>query len=101
MNHVRNAVTSPARQVSAWIPIAVSLAATSVLVVQAWKYGVNLDGEPGPTTHIFHLLMALQLPFVAHFAVRWLRRGSGTALLIFAAQVLAAAAAVAALYVLA
>lgn len=100
MNEVRNAVASPIKEASAWIPIAISLAATSVLVVQAWKYGVDLEGEPGPTTHIFHLLMAVQLPFVVHFAIRWLRRGSGTALLVFAAQVIAAAVAFAVLYML-
>lgn len=100
MNHDHSAVASPVKQASAWIPIAISAVATSVLVVQAWKYGVSHDGGPGPITHIFHLLMALQMPFVAHFAIGWLSRGSGMALLLLAAHLIAAAGAFAALYVL-
>ena len=100
MNQLRNATGSPAAEPSAWIPIAISLSAATVLVVQALKYGVDGDAGPGPITHLFHLLMAVQLPFVAHFAMRWLRRGSGTALLILTAQVIAAIAAFAVLYLL-
>jgi hypothetical protein len=67
------------RKPSAFIPIAMSVAALA-LVVGAYIYGLAkghaLVREPdeGSIAHSWQLLMAGQVPVLTYFAIRWLPR---------------------------
>ena len=63
----------------------------------------NQGGSPAANSedaaaHIFQLLMVLQLPIVAFFAIRWLPRAPKAALRILALQAAAGLAALAPVY---
>jgi hypothetical protein len=60
------------KQPSAWIPLGMSLAALALVLGHALVYGVVDEADEGAAAHIWQLLMAGQLPFVAYFLVRWL-----------------------------
>ena len=58
------------------------------------------EADEGATAHIWQLLMAGQLPFVAYFVVRWLPRVPRQAGCVLALQIGAALAALAPVYFL-
>ena len=78
------------KQPSAWLPGAISLAALIFLLSYAAIFGVaNQPGsDEGTPAHIFQLLMVLQLPIMAYFAIRWLPKQPKQSLLILAAQII-------------
>lgn len=78
---------------SAWIPIAMSLAALAILFGFFAKYGVVHEADEGIAAHLFQLLMGGQVPIVAFFAAKWLPRAPKEALRVLAFQVAAALAA--------
>lgn len=78
---------------SAWIPLAMSLTALCVVVGHIALSGHAREIDEGAAAHLFQLLIALQIPVAAFFAVKWLRREPLSALLPLALQALAAAAA--------
>jgi hypothetical protein len=90
--------SSPIRQPSAFIPIAMSIAALVVVLYHAAIYGIARETDEGAAAHIWQLLMAGQVPVVAFHAVKWLPRVPRTALQVLAAQVGAALAALAPVY---
>jgi hypothetical protein len=65
-------MTSPLlKRPSAFLPIAMSLGAlTTVLVFLAW-YGPTPQVDEGTAAHLWQLLMALQIPIVLIFAIKW------------------------------
>lgn len=71
---------------SAFLPIVMSLAALGIVLWHIAVSGVAREADEGAAAHLFQLLMAGQLPVVAVFAVRWLRRAPRQALLILALQ---------------
>ena len=83
------------KQPSAFLPVAMSLAALSTVLVHVVLVGTVRQEDEGTAAHIWQLLMALQLPIIAFFAIQWLPRAPGRALLILAIQTLAALAALA------
>ena len=85
---------------SALIPLAMSFAALALVLVHAAIYGVVHEADEGTPAHIFQLLMAGQVPVVAFFAIEWLPRAPGQALLILALQAGAALAAIVAVFFL-
>ena len=96
------------RRPSAFLPIAMSLGALSLvayaLVFHVAKtyvldHGVMREDE-GAAAHVFQLLMAGQLPIIAFFAVRWLPAEPIRGARVIAAQLVVAAAAFGLLYVL-
>ena len=91
---------SPMKQPSALVPIAMSLAALTMTLGYLAIVGVAAAHQPdeGAVAHIFQLLMAGQVPFVAFFAVKWLPRTPRQALQVLALQVGAALAALAPVY---
>jgi hypothetical protein len=91
---------SAIKQPSAWIPIAMSLAAMVTLVSHIAQYGIAREADEGAAAHIWQLLMAGQLPVIAFYAARWLPRAPGRALWVLAAQGGAALAALAPVYLL-
>ena len=60
------------KQPSAWIPLAMSLAALTLVLGHAAIFGVVHETDEGAAAHIWQFLMAGQLPIVAYFLLRWL-----------------------------
>ncbi len=89
---------SPARQPSAFIPVAMSIAALITVLYHIAMSGIARETDEGAAAHIWQLLMAGQVPVVAFHAVKWLPRAPGTALRILAVQAGAALAALAPVY---
>ncbi len=82
------------------IPIAMSAAALATIAVHIARSGTAPQPDEGAAAHIWQLLMAGQLPVIAFYAVKWLPQVPGTALKVLAAQLGAALAALAPIYLL-
>lgn len=91
---------SSLKHLSAWLPIAMSLAALSVLLVHVALFGAAREPDEGTAAHLWQLLMAAQLPIVAFFAIQWLPQAPWQALLVLALQASAALAALAPVFLL-
>ena len=69
------------------------------LVVQhVVRFGFVEEADEGTAAHLFQLLMVLQLPLIALFAVTWLPRRRRDATIVLAIQALAVLAAFGALF---
>lgn len=91
---------STLRRPSALIPIAMSVAALTLVLGHIAFFGVAREADEGAAAHIWQLLMAGQIPVIAFFAIRWLPRAPTQALLVLALQALAGLAAAAPVYIL-
>lgn len=74
------------RQPSAWIPLAMSLAALAFLLGYVAVFGIVQHEDEGAPARIFQLVMLAQLPVIAWFAVRWLPKQPRQALVVLALQ---------------
>lgn len=74
------------RQPSAWIPLAMSLAALAFLLGYVAVSGIVQHEDEGAPARIFQLVMLAQLPVIAWFAVRWLPKQPRQALVVLALQ---------------
>ena len=88
------------KQPSAFLPVAMSLAALAIVLIHVAIYGVLREADEGAAAHLWQLLMAAQLPVLVFFAFRWLPRSPKQALLVMALQASAAVAALAPVYFL-
>ena len=88
----------PIRHASAWIPIAMSAAALALVLGHVAIYGPVHEADEGTPAHLWQLLMAGQVPFIAYFALKWLPKALGPALRVLALQAGAAIAACAPVY---
>ena len=88
------------KQPSAFLPVAMSLAALATVLVYLAMFGVVREPDEGTAAHIWQLLMAGQVPIVMFFAIKWLPQNPRQGLLILALQVGAALAALAPVYLL-
>ena len=86
------------RRPSAWLPMALSLAGLSLVLIHVVRYGVVREADEGTSAHLFQLLMAAQVPLVAWFALKWLPAAPGRTLGVLVLQAGAAATAFAAVY---
>jgi hypothetical protein len=98
-------VRSLIKEPSAFFPLAMSLTGLAlvvfkVLVDVATHGAVVREADEGIAAHLWQLLMAGQVPVVAFFAIKWLRRAPGEALRILALQTVAALASLAAVFFL-
>ena len=89
---------SPTRQPSAFIPIAMSIAALVTVLYHVAMVGTAPQTDEGAAAHIWQLLMAGQVPVVVFYAVKWLPRAPRAALQVLAVQVGAGLAALAPVY---
>ena len=80
---------------SAWIPIAMSLAALAIVLLHIVRFGTAREADEGTSAHLWQILMAGQLPIVAFFAIRWLPQSPKPALLVLVVQAFAGIAALA------
>ncbi len=88
------------RQTSAFLPVAMSLAALAVVIAHIATAGVAPQADEGAAAHFWQLLMAGQLPILAYFAIKWLPRAPKQTLRVLALQAGVALAAAAPVYLL-
>lgn len=85
---------------SALLPILMSLTALGVVMGHYAMYGMVHEIDEGAAAHIFQLMMVLQVPVVAVFAIKWLPLRPKQALPVLAMQAGAAFSACAAVFLL-
>lgn len=66
--------TSLIKQPSAYLPLALSLAALALVLGHAAIFGIVHEADEGAAAHIWQILMAAQLPIVIYFLLKWLPR---------------------------
>jgi hypothetical protein len=88
------------KQPSAFLPVAMSVAALALVLGYVAIFGVVHQPDEGTPAHIWQLLMAGQLPIVAFFAIRWLPQAPREAALVLGLQLCAGLAALAPVYFL-
>lgn len=82
-------VVSLVRKPSAFIPVGMSLCAFALVVGSIAMHGgaeLKRQTDEGTAAHIWQLLMAGQLPILALFAFKWLRRDPKAGMSILALQ---------------
>ena len=85
---------------AAFVPIAMSLIALSLVLGHVAVFGVVREEDEGAAAHIFQLLMVWQVPIIVYFAIKWLPRAPREALRVLALQIAAALAALAPVFFL-
>jgi hypothetical protein len=88
------------KQPSAFLPVAMSFAALAVVLGHILIFGVAREPDEGTAAHLWQLLMGGQLPLVAFFAIKGLRRAPRQALSVLALQASAGLAALAPVFFL-
>lgn len=88
------------KQISAWLPIAMSCTALLIVLIHIALFGTAREADEGTAAHLFQILIAGQLPFIAFFVLKWLPRDPKHGLLIVALHVAAALVALAPVYYL-
>jgi hypothetical protein len=88
------------RPPAAWLPIAMSLAALALVLFHIATAGTAPQGDEGAAAHLWQLLMVGQGPLLAFHAIKWLPKAPKPALLVMGAQIGAALAAFAPVYLL-
>lgn len=85
---------------SAFLPLAMSLTALTLVLVHVAVFGAAREADEGATAHLWQLLMAGQMPVLAFFAVKWLPRAPRQTLYVLALQTVAVLASLAPVYFL-
>jgi hypothetical protein len=85
---------------SAFVPVALSFAALALVLVHIITSGPAREADEGTAAHLWQLMMAVQIPIIAFFAIRWLPQSPRSALPVLALQAVAALAALAPVYLL-
>lgn len=85
---------------SAFAPVVMSLAALILVLVHLAMFGAAPQTDEGTSAHLWQMLMAAQVPFVAFFAIRWLPQNPRQASAVLALQGVAALGALAPVYLL-
>ncbi len=85
---------------SAYFPVAMSLAALSVVLVRVAVVGAAPQADEGVAAHLWQILVIAQMPVIAFFVIKWLPRGFRSALPVLALQVAAVLAACAPVFFL-
>lgn len=78
---------------SALIPLAMSLGALGLVLGHIAIFGTARQADEGAAAHLWQFLLAGQIPVIAFFAIKWLPRAPGPALLVLALQAIAGLAA--------
>ncbi|GER91775.1 hypothetical protein KDW_59370 [Dictyobacter vulcani] len=91
---------STLRQPSAFLPVAMSLVALTLVLGNIALFGIARQADEGAAAHIWQLLMALQIPIIAFFAIKHLPRQPKQVSLVLAIQILCALIACAPVFLL-
>ena len=92
--------TAVLKHPSAFLPMAMSFGALATIFIHLALHGPAPQADEGAAAHIWQLLMALQVPIVLFFAVKWVPQAPKQALRILALQVGVALAALAPVFLL-
>jgi hypothetical protein len=91
MDRDPNSFGAMIRRPSAYLPLAMSLSALTMVLVflaiglaQGGK--VTRDPDEGAIAHLWQLLMTVQMPIVLFFAIKWVRRAPGQSLRVLGLQ---------------
>ena len=79
-------VGSLVRQPTAFLPLLMSVAALSVVLVTLTFFGIHRQADEGTSAHLWQMLMAGQLPILTFFILRWWRRAPKQTMVVFALQ---------------
>jgi hypothetical protein len=83
------------RQRSAFLPLAMSIAALGLVVWFVASFGVvRGQHDEGAAARIFQFLLVAQIPIVGYFALTWLPQAPRPAAMIFGLQMLVGLAAI-------
>jgi hypothetical protein len=74
------------RRPSAFVPLAMSLTALAIVLGHVAIFGAAREADEGAAAHLWQILMAGQMPVLAFFAIKWLRRAPRQALGVLALQ---------------
>jgi len=85
---------------SAFLPLAMSLTALTLVLGHIAMFGAVREADEGTTAHLWQLLMAGQMPVLAFFAIKWLPRAPRQTLYVLALQAGAALASMAPVFFL-
>jgi hypothetical protein len=80
------------KEPGAFLPVAMSGVAIAMVAGHVALYGPVREADEGVAAHIFQLLMVVQVPIAAFFAIRWFPRFPRQALQVLPAQAAAIAA---------
>jgi hypothetical protein len=71
---------------SAFLPVAMSLTALTIVVIHIALFGHARETDEGATAHLWQILMAGQMPVLALFFIKWLPRAPRQTLCVLALQ---------------
>jgi hypothetical protein len=74
------------KQPSAFVPVAMSILALTLVVSNIAIFGAAREPDEGTTAHLWQILMAGQLPILAFFAIKWLPRAPKQTLYVLGLQ---------------
>jgi hypothetical protein len=78
---------------SAFLPVVMSATALAIVSGYAVIFGVAPQADEGIAAHLWQILMVVQFPIIAFYAIKWLPAQGKKALLVLALQLGAALAA--------
>jgi hypothetical protein len=81
-----NSFGSIIKRPSAFLPLAMSLTALTLVLVHITIFGAAREADEGTTAHLWQILMAGQMPVLAFFAIKWLPRAPKQTLCVLALQ---------------
>jgi hypothetical protein len=88
------------RRPSAFVPMLMSLAALSIVLIFLALHGPAPQEDEGAAAHLWQLLVVCQLPIIAFFAVKWVPEAPRQAIQVMAMQLVAGVAAIAPVFLL-
>ncbi len=100
MDQQLNSFGAIIKRPSAFLPLAMSLTALTLVVVHIAMFGAVREADEGTTAHLWQILMAGQIPVLAFFAIKWLPRAPRQTLYVLALQAGAALASIAPVFFL-
>ena len=83
-------MTSTIRQPSAFLPVPLSVVALALVLGHVALFGVVHEADEGTVAHIWQILMAVQIPIMAFFVIKYVPQKPKQALLVLALQIGAA-----------
>ena len=93
-------MTSTFRQPSAFVPVVMSCIALALVLGYVAIFGVVHQADEGALAHIWQRLIAVQVPIIAFFAIKYLPQRPRQTLLILGLQLAAVLAACAPVFLL-
>lgn len=100
MDQPTNSFGAIIRRPSAFLPLAMSLTALTLVLGHIAMFGAAREADEGTTAHLWQILMAGQMPALVFFAIKWLPRAPRQTLYVLALQAGAALASIAPVFFL-